>query len=504
MATQNRAAGKMEFTLDIQSTYPEVLFDLIDRNPNQPRQDFDGAADTTDLTKSVRSSTLIQVVTLRHHPTIPGRYMIVAGERRFRAMSAAGMTKHTFKLITGPGVEKSYILSAIENLQRVNLNPIEEALTYQRMHDDEHLSWEQIHELLGRDVPYMVNKIKLLTFPQEIQDRVRRGDLPQATALHLSQWQSEEGDYLRMAYALIEGRDPAEVHFRKDTARSQIQVQARLPKNSEDYARRIVKLSGRVQSMPAVLEAFLRLPPEERKQAFEAIHPSVRGKLRVRFIALYRAIQAMSELMNAFEEGELDGETSVPASVTPPPSPPPAPAPAPKPVAVPTLVPAAVRAEVPKPAVASAPATRNGISLLSPPPAPAPVQSATPRPQVAAPAGGNGHGTVDLETQSWDLSTRVIAALFYSGGHRKVNLSRSELVETMHDFLPQEADIDTVVTNALHAARGKWRMPPKGGQTEMHFTRLVAQFRRDYGDPKDIEDSFGIARSEDRSGDPVL
>ncbi|MFZ2763538.1 MAG: hypothetical protein WAX80_00655 [Minisyncoccia bacterium] len=134
----------------------------------------------------------------------------------------------------------------------------------------------------------------------------------------------------------------------------------------------------------------------------------------------------------------------------------------------------------------------------SPPPLPKPV------PQPTAPSSGNGQGTTpDGSTQSWDLSMRVLAALFFSGGHRNVNLSRSELVDTLGDFLPADADIDVVVKNTFYHTKSQWGKLPKGNSEERLFIRQVAQFRREYGRASEIDDALSLAFRDDRSGDPV-
>ena len=307
--------------LDIRESYQELPLALVDTDPNQPRRDSEAEEGLDELTASIQDNTLIQAVTVKPHPTVAGRYMVVTGERRFRAMRRLGIAKKTFKVISGLGVDKSYIVSAIENLNRLDMNPIDEALCYQRLHDEEHMSWEEIHNLLGRDVSVILTKIKLLTLPPKIQQMVRKGELPQVTALNLSQWRNEEGEYLRLAHDLIAGRDPAVIHFHKETAQGQRLVQAKLPRTPDEFARRIVKLSGHVQSMPAVLEAFLRLTPKEQTETFNAIHPAVLGKLRVRFVALYRAIQAVSERMNAFDAEKNQRVALEPEPLPPEPSP---------------------------------------------------------------------------------------------------------------------------------------------------------------------------------------
>ena len=429
--------------MEIKASYQELSFSVVDPDPDQPRQDFN-ETDILELAISIQENTLLQAVSVKPHPTIPGRYMIVAGERRLRAMKEANLTKAVFKVLSGPGIEKSYILSAIENLHRVNLNPIEEATCYQRLHDEEGLTWEEIHELIGRDVSVILNKIKLLTLPPEIQAMVRKGDLPQVTALNLSQWRNEEGHYLRMAHDLINGRDPAELHFREQTAQGERLVQAKLPKNPDDYASRIVKLSGRVQSMPAVLEGFLRLPDKEKAQVIAAIDPSVLGKLRQRFIALYRAIQAVSEFMES----------------------------------------------------SSRPSRRQPLKVS---PAPIPPASPVNPPERVVKKKQDQAGETPPE-QDLALSFQVLSHLFYFRGSRRVDLSRLKLRNAIGD---NDSDLNVVVRNALRSARERWRMPPKGNELEQKFIRLVAKLRHDFGDPTRFDDFLLNAEQEDGSNDPV-
>ena len=463
-------------TLGISASYQELPFGIIDANPDQPRQDFNDA-DILELSVSIEENTLLQAVTILGHPTIPGRYMIVAGERRFRAMQVAGKSKTVFKVLEGPGVAKrSYVLSAIENIHRVQLNPIEEAHCYQRLHDEEHLSWEEIHGLLGRDVSYMLNKIKLLNFPPAIIEKIRRGDLPQATALNLSQWQNEEGDYMRMAHDIIAGRNPAEIHFRKETIRGQRQVQARLPKTPDEFAVRIVKLSGHVQSMPAVLEAFLSLSSIGQTQVFDAIHPSVLGKLRVRFVALHRAIQAVSERMNTYDAIRMGREKPEEGSLKPGPATPALTPPAPATVVnIKRQVPRELaEARVPIPAVETV--------------------KAVPRRQPASPESPHNE-------QSLEISRLVLVALFYSGGQRRVNLSRAHLANAVSKDTSEDPEV--LLRNALRHAREHWRMAPQGAEAKQKLIRLMHRIRHGFGEATKLEDALRMAKSEDESEDPV-
>lgn len=477
MASTQRAANQ---ALKIYSEHREVDFSLVDTDPDQPRQDFD-PDEIEKLAASIEQNSLLQDVVVRANPSAPGRYIIVAGERRFRAMGLNGRKSAVMKVLSGPGLAHSYVLSCVENLQRANLNPIEEAVSYQRLHDELQMSWEAISEETGRDVTVILTKIKLLALPEEVQKRVRKGNLPQVTALNLAQWQNEEGVYLRMAHDLIAGRDPAEIHFKKDTAHGQALVQAKLPKTPEDFARRIVKLSGHVQSMPAVIEAFLRLTPGEQAQVLGAINASVRGKLKIRFVALYRAIQAMSEVMNRFEAEDKVGKEAQEVPVQPPSGPKPIDPPKPlepvkpKPAPVPTPLPPAAKA--PAPAVQPKPVV--------------PPSSVRSTPSASA--------KILPVKQAAEVSKKVIGHLFFSGSMAHVNLSRSRL----QNILGPDHDVDVAVVSAIDAARHCWRQAPKGSQAEQQFGHVVARFRHSYGNPKHFDDALTRARKEDTSEDPV-
>ncbi len=459
---------------NITSDYRELPLSLIDTNPSQPREHFDeGKID--ELSQSIKGNMLIQVPTVRPHPTIPGRYMIVAGERRFHALVRNGVEKHVVKVIDGPGVAKSYILSAIENIVRVDLNPIEEAKTYQRLHDEEHLTWEQVSALLGKDISVMLNKIKLLDFPLEIQEKIKTGQIPQATVLNLSQWQNDEGAYFRMAHDLIAGRNPAEAHFRRQTTRGQIHIQARLPKNALDFGVRIVKVSTSIRSVPAVLEAFLVLSADEQNEAFASISPTVRASLRGRFRELFRATQAFSELFDKYDAVEPTTRTSAPASLS----------------SAPTIVPLPTevksQGEVPKPPIA---------------PAPSAVQTPTAPPVTSA-------SSTEMAVQSLKLSGLVLRAILYASNNTSrpaVNLSRRRLEALKSGMAGAEKfSADQLVANAFAEAKKRWRekLDPRSEEEIQKFMRFLHQMRRHFGESPDFAVASALIRQIDDSEDPL-
>lgn len=522
--------------MDIHASYLEIPFSLVDCDPDQPRQHFD-EADITNLQHSIEEYSLLQEPILKAHPRVAGRYMIVAGESRFRAMQQMGLDRALFKVISGRDIAKSYILSAIENLLRRDLNPIDEAMTYRRLHDEEGMSWEKIARMLGKDLGNVLNKIKLLALPPEIQELVRQRKLPQVTVLNLTQWRGEKGDFLRMAHDLVAGRDPAEAHFREETERGALLVQAKLPRTTDDFARRIVRLSGKVQSMPAVLRAFLDLPPEEQEEILAAIHPSVLGKLRIRFAALFGAAQAFSERINNLgREGTgtragvtddatttertrmSDAEVEAEGRITDLPEAAPAPA---RPThvtakpasAVAPVSPRPMRQRIHFPVPPTAASSRPAASAPTRVVPAAPLRREVPvsfRPgQAARRASANGGSPSDSKggvTQSLVLSQKVLTQLFFADGYTHVDFSRTKLRNILGSGV-DVSKVDDVVLGALTDAESYWRAPPQGGtwtDEERKFVEFVTRLRRSYGNARSVEDFLFAVREQDRSPDPVI
>ena len=151
----------------------EVVIGEISPNPNQPRKAFDANA-MNDLANSIREHGIISplVVTKRED----GGYMIIAGERRYRAAKMVGLD-------TVPVIVKEYSdkeiqeISLIENLQREDLNPIEAAYGMKRLMEEFHLTQEVLAERLGKSRPAIANTLRLLTLDDEVIAMVREGKL---------------------------------------------------------------------------------------------------------------------------------------------------------------------------------------------------------------------------------------------------------------------------------------------------------------------------------------
>jgi ParB family chromosome partitioning protein len=150
----------------------EVDIDLLRPNRFQPRTHMDDGR-IEELSRSIRSNGVIQPIVVRKADT---GYEIVAGERRWRASQRAGLLKVPIVVRDIPD-DKLLAAALIENIQRENLNPIEEAHAYRRLADEFGMTQEQIAESVGKDRSSVANYVRLLRLPTEIRDHVGAGTL---------------------------------------------------------------------------------------------------------------------------------------------------------------------------------------------------------------------------------------------------------------------------------------------------------------------------------------
>ncbi|OGQ63338.1 MAG: hypothetical protein A2W73_08000 [Deltaproteobacteria bacterium RIFCSPLOWO2_12_55_13] len=158
----------------------EVEVDRIASNPSQPRRSFDEAK-IDELAASVRDQGIIQPLLVRR---VGEGYELIAGERRLRAARKAGL-REVPVIVREASNSETLQLALLENLQREDLNPIEEATAYQRLQEEFELSQEEIAQKVGKSRPAVANCMRLLLLPKEVQQEVTRGKLPagQARAL---------------------------------------------------------------------------------------------------------------------------------------------------------------------------------------------------------------------------------------------------------------------------------------------------------------------------------
>jgi ParB family transcriptional regulator, chromosome partitioning protein len=150
----------------------DVDADLLKPNPFQPRTVMDeGKID--ELARSIRANGIIQPIVVRK---AGAGYEIIAGERRWRAAQRAGLLKVPVVVRDTPD-DQLLAAALIENIQREDLNPIEEAHAYRRLTDELHLTQDQIADAVGKDRSTIANTLRLLKLPREMRDGVSAGTL---------------------------------------------------------------------------------------------------------------------------------------------------------------------------------------------------------------------------------------------------------------------------------------------------------------------------------------
>ena len=159
-------------TIDLGSEPSEVDLDSIVPGPMQPRTHFDEAS-LESLAESIRSHGVVQPLLVRRRD---GGYELVAGERRWRAAKLAGLTRVPVIVKDVPD-ESLLEIALIENIQREDLNPIEEAQAYKKLIETVGLTQEALASRVGRDRSYITNYLRLLRLPEDLQQLVRDGRL---------------------------------------------------------------------------------------------------------------------------------------------------------------------------------------------------------------------------------------------------------------------------------------------------------------------------------------
>jgi len=142
---------------------------------HQPRKYFDSAA-LSELAVSIKNQGIIQPLLVRQLPGMPQRYEIVAGERRWRAAKLAGLTEVPV-IVTEYSDKDAMTVALVENLQREDLNPLEEAEALQALREAHNLSQEALAEQLGKSRSSVANSLRLLQLPPSIQEGLMRNEI---------------------------------------------------------------------------------------------------------------------------------------------------------------------------------------------------------------------------------------------------------------------------------------------------------------------------------------
>jgi ParB family transcriptional regulator, chromosome partitioning protein len=189
---------------DLLTTTPttfEVDIDLLEPNDYQPRTAMEDEH-LTDLAQSIKTNGMIQPIVARR--TAGGRFQIIAGERRWRAAGRAGFAKVpvVIKDVDGDDKQRRLELALVENLQREDLNPIEEAQAYHKLVTEFRMTQEQVAAQVGKDRTSIANTLRLLRLPDEVRAEVASGRLSMGHARAIVSLQSD-ADQRRLAREVL-------------------------------------------------------------------------------------------------------------------------------------------------------------------------------------------------------------------------------------------------------------------------------------------------------------
>lgn len=180
MAEKRPALGKglsalIPDILDTRSAPTEIDIDLLDPSEDQPRAALDEPR-LDELARSIKANGIIQPIVVRREGE---RYRIIAGERRWRAAQRAGLARVPIAIrdVRGDNRRQLLQLALIENIQREDLNAIEEASAYRRLADEFHLTQDDIAASVGKDRSTVANFLRLLRLPEEVRAQVASGEL---------------------------------------------------------------------------------------------------------------------------------------------------------------------------------------------------------------------------------------------------------------------------------------------------------------------------------------
>jgi len=214
----------------------ELPIERLEPNPEQPRKHFDPAA-LEELAQSIRTQGILQPIVVSPRPRVPGQsptYIIIAGERRWRAAQKAGI--HTVPVHVREVDEDDRLeLALIENIQRADLNPIEEAQAYQKLIELRDYTQEELALQVGKDRSTVSNVMRLLRLPERVQAMVQDGRLSMGHARALLGLEHED-DINAVASEVV--AEKLSVRATEQAVRKRIRLQAPAPDGPSDDEQR--------------------------------------------------------------------------------------------------------------------------------------------------------------------------------------------------------------------------------------------------------------------------
>jgi ParB family chromosome partitioning protein len=246
----------------------EIDLSKVRPDPNQPRQFFD-EEDLEELASSIRQHGQLQPIMVRPDPQAERSYIIIGGERRYRALERLGRT--TIQAIIRRDVDerKARELALVENLQRVDLSPFEEAAGYARLMEEFDLTQEQVAEQVGKSRTVVAGTLALNRLPEKVRNEAREAKLAKSKLIELAQL-GDERRQLELWEKLKKGITIGEA--RKEKQQGSAAKAAKAAKSSQDKQRIAESLQGYrqvAQKIERIDPGYFRTAPREYERFVE-------------------------------------------------------------------------------------------------------------------------------------------------------------------------------------------------------------------------------------------
>jgi ParB family chromosome partitioning protein len=272
----------------------EISIDLIDPNPFQPRKAFDDE-ELSELADSIKQQGLIQPIALRK---VGDRYQIISGERRTRATRIAGLPTIKAQVFENLDDKAMAEWALIENIQRVDLNPVEIARSYQQLIDKHGYKHEDLAKIVSKSRSAITNSLRLLKLPEQVLLWIEEGKLNSGAARalcsdkigdpeSLAERIIEEGLNVRQIEAIIRGDED------KDEEEEPSLRQAQGPENSETPAKPKPELSADMKQFETRLETFFGTKVQ--------LNPSSSGKPEGTIVIKYYSMDDLTRIQEIME-----------------------------------------------------------------------------------------------------------------------------------------------------------------------------------------------------------
>ena len=257
----------------------ETPIELLRRNPDQPRRHF-GEAELEELTESIREKGVLSPILVRPAPGAPGEFQIVAGERRWRAAQRAGLRTIPVNVRELNDLDVLEI-GLIENVQRADLNPLEEAAAYKVLIERFGRTQEAVAQAVGKSRPHVANALRLLALPEPVRDHLAAGRLSAGHARAIA----ASADPAALAKTIVD----------KDLSVRQAEALARNTSSNEDGPK-----AKRSPSRPSSdTEALAEDLSEALGLAVEIVDRNGKGEMVIK----YRNFEQLDDLCRRLSKG---------------------------------------------------------------------------------------------------------------------------------------------------------------------------------------------------------